>query len=101
MSARMVKTGLLFLFIKHAIFDRGFINYVHTNKKFHCARSVKEVFTVEGEIQCSHICLQGSCRRLNYNMKNGEKENCEVFTKVRECSVTSNQGDWKAAIFEV
>ena len=101
MAAGVMKTGLLFLFIKHAIFDRGFINDLHTNRKFQCARSVKEVFTVNSQIQCSHRCLRRSCSRLNYNMKNGEKDNCEVFTEIGECSDLSGQDGWKAIKFEV
>lgn len=101
MAAKMMKTGLLFFFIKHAISNRGFVNDMQMNTKFQCARSVKEVFTVNSEIQCSHRCLRTSCNRLNYNMKKEGKENCEVFTTVGECSDLSGQDGWKAIKFEV
>ena len=101
MAARMVNFWLLFFFIKSAIFDRGFVNDVHTNMKFQCAGSMKEVFTVKSELQCSHRCLYRSCSRLNYKIKREEKDNCEVFTKDGECTALSDQDGWKAIIFKV
>lgn len=74
---------------------------VYMNKKFQCTRAVKDVFTVSSEIECSHRYVRRNCNRLNYNMERGKKENCEVLTKVGECSVRSDQGDWKTAIIEV
>ena len=96
-----MKLLLLFALIKHAYFERGFVKDVYMNKKFQCSTSVKETFTVNSEIQCSHRCLRKSCTRIDYNAKQGEIGNCEVFIEVGGCSGLSDQSDWKALVFEV
>ena len=101
MAIKLMNIVLVSFFIKSAIFERGFVSDVHINKKFKCGGSFKEIFTVKSEIECSHRCLRRSCSRLNYNMKKGEKENCEVFPKVDDCSIIPGQDDWKAANFKV
>ena len=96
-----MKLLLLLVLIKHAYSERGFVKDVYLNMKFQCARSVKEAFTVNSEIQCSHHCLRKSCTRMNYNTKKGEIENCEVFTETCGCWNLSHRDDWKTFGFEV
>ena len=73
MSAKMVKIMLLFFFIKHTIFNRGFMSDVYMNKKLQCTRAAKDVFTVSSEIECSHRYVRRNCNRLIYNMERGKK----------------------------
>ena len=97
----MIKVAFGFFFIQRAFSHKGFVDDVLIDTKVVCPVTAKEVFTVKSEIQCTHRCLRKKCKMLNYYMKEGTEENCEVFTGTDECSTAIDQLDWKAVSFLV
>ena len=96
MAAKLLEIVLIVFFIKAAILDVAFVNDVYVNKKFYCDKALKYPFIVKSQIQCIHLCLRKNCTLINYNMKERDKENCEIFTKSSKCSTVVNQENWIA-----
>ena len=91
-----------FLFLlKLAISKKGFVSENYGETKFVCPTKDMKVYSVKGEIQCTHRCLQhDQCELLNYN--EGEiQDNCEIFTNASKCATKNGMKGWKAMKFQV
>lgn len=95
-----LKTIIILFLIKNSICDKGFVNEVFLNKRFYCAHGSNETSTVTSQIQCIHRCLRKKCELLNYNVNQGMKDNCEVFTLTIDCAIMTNQENWMAVGFQ-
>ena len=100
-SSVMMSYILVFILMKRAIAEKGFVNDVQLNAKYVCSEAAKEIFTVKSGVQCNHRCLRRRCNLLNYNTKEGKRDNCEVFTDNGECYTVFDQEDWNAMAVEV
>ena len=96
MTAKRIGMLLIILFTSNAIFDRAFVNDVYMHKKFYCQNALKYSFIVKSQLQCIHLCLRKDCSFINYNMKENDEENCEIFTESAECSIVVGQDMWMA-----
>ena len=95
-AVRMIEFVLIFVFIKTALFDTVFIDDVFVNNKFYCEKAMKQSFIAKSQIQCVHLCLSKICTLINYNLKENDKENCEIFTESGTCSLVLDQKNWIA-----
>lgn len=101
MTVLMMKMLLVLFFIKYVICAKGFVDEILLNRRFYCPLSFSETSTVTSEIQCTQRCLRKECKLLNYNTKQGKKDNCEIYAHTNECSTLINQDNWKAVSFQV
>ena len=102
MCTKAVRVLILFLLLKFATPEKGFVAEYFEGKKFEFPGTKETIYSVKSEIQCAHRCLQHkNCELLNYNIDSKAIQNCEIFTEMSTCATMIENEAWKAIQFKV